>query len=207
MMKQHWFDRLERYLGVLCIPQLAAFLVGMNAIVWVMSLMRPAFPTMLTLDPGLVMQGQVWRVFTFLLIPPTMAPIWMFFWLYLLYIYATALETEWGDFRFNLFYGIGAMSTILASMLLGAGLSNVTLNTTIFLAFAMLYPDFELLLFFVLPVKVKWLAWLAWAAIGWNMFIGSTVTRVALFSGLVNYFVFFGADHWQDLKSRWVRRG
>ena len=205
-MKQRWFDRCERYLGVLCMPQLAAFLVGMNAVVWVMTMLRPDFAAVLSLEPELVMRGQVWRLFTFLLIPPTSSPLGMFLWLYLFYIYATALETEWGDFRFNLFYGIGVVSTAAASMAAGVGLSNAVLNSTIFLAFAALYPDFELLLLFILPVKVKWLAWLAWAAIGWSTLVGDAVTRLTLVAGLVNYGVFFGADHWMDLKLRLKRR-
>ena len=204
MLNSHWFDRLERRFGEWCVPQLASFIVGMNAIVWAMTMMRPAFPAVLSLEPELVMRGQVWRLFTFLLIPPTMSPIWMFFWLYILYIYASALEAEWGDFRFNLYYGIGAVSTILASMFLGVGLSNVPLQTSLFLAFAALYPDFEVLIMFILPAKVKWLAWLAWAGMAWNMLASNGATRVALAASLVNYAVFFGSDHWETAR-RWLK--
>src|SRR5205823_45350 len=107
---------------------------------------------------------------------------------------------RWGDFRFNLFYGIGACAVVLASMIIGLPLSNVTLNATIFLAFAALWPDFELLLFFVLPVKVKWLAYLAWAGILWSFLTGGWMARVALASGLMNYALFFGPSHLENLR-------
>lgn len=199
---RNWFGRLEYRLGEWAFPQLALFIVAMNAAVYVLSMFRPEFGAMLDLEPALVLQGQVWRLFTFLFIPPPMRPIWMFFWLYILFVYAQRLEAEWGDFKFNVFYGVGALATIAASLILGVGLSNMTLNTTIFLAFAALDPDFELLLFFFLPVKVKYLAWLAWAGISLAFLFGGWGARLALAAGTVNYFLFFGREHWDGVKFR-----
>ncbi len=199
-VKRNWLGRLETRLGDWAFPQLALFIVAMNAAVYVLSMLRPEFTALLDLEPALILKGQVWRLFTFLFIPPAMRPIWMFFWLYLIFIYAQRLESEWGDFKFNVFYGVGALATIAASLMLGVGLSNMPLNTTIFLAFAALDPDFELLLFFVLPVKVKYLAWLAWAAVAFAFIFGGWGTRLALAAGTVNYFLFFGGQHWADFK-------
>ncbi|MFH1724481.1 MAG: hypothetical protein ABII00_07655 [Elusimicrobiota bacterium] len=203
-MQRSWIDRLERRFGEWGIPNLALFIVGMNAGIWVLTRAKPEFARLLPLEPALVFEGQVWRLFTFIFIPPRLSPLWLFFWLYLLYIYAQALENEWGEFRFNLFYGIGAAATAAVSLILGVGLSNVPLNTTIFLSFAALYPDFELLLFFILPVKVKWLAWLAWAGIAWGFAAGGWVTRLALAAGLLNYAVFFGRRHLEAIQ-HWLR--
>ncbi len=203
---KHWFDRWERRLEFLAVPGLASLIVGMNAAVFALSMLKPEFPLMLRLDPALVMGGQLWRVLTFLFIPPAMSPMWMFFWLMLLYTYATALEAEWGDFRFNLFYGVGAAATVAASLLLGVGLSNIPLNTSIFLAFAALYPDFEIVLFFILPVKARWLAAFAWAGIAWGLLSSGLVGRVGLAAGLVNYALFFGRDHWEQAKQFLRRR-
>ena len=199
-MIQRWFDRLERRFSGWAMPQLSNFIVGMNAAIWALSLARPEFPARLTLEPALVRQGELWRVVTFLFIPPETSPLWLFFWLYLLWLYAQHLEARWGDFRFNLFYGIGAAATVLGSLAAGVPFSNVPLNATIFLAFAHLWPDFELLFFFVLPVKVKWLAWLAWAGIAWSFLVGGGLTRLALLCGLANYALFFGAEHLQSLR-------
>lgn len=196
----NWLGRAERRFGDWAMPQLSTFIVAMNAAVYVLSTIRPEFLDVLALEPALVLRGEVWRVFTFLFIPPAMAPVWMLFWLYLLFVYARALEQEWGDFRFNVYYGLGAAATAAASLATGSGLSNVPLNTSIFLAFAALYPDFQLLLFFILPVKVRWLAWLAWAGLAWTFLVGGWRLRVGLAAGLFPYFLFFGSKHWQDLK-------
>jgi hypothetical protein len=207
MLPQHWFDRLERRFGAFCIPDLASFLVGMNAIVWVMSLIRPAFPSLLVLDPQAVLAGQWWRVLTFVLVPPDIGPLWMIFWLILLYTYARALESEWGEFRFNLFYGIGAAATVAAALLSGWPMSNVTLNTSLFLAFAALYPDFEIVLFFVLPVRARWLAALAAAALAFSFLFRGAPARWEIASGLLNYLLFFGADHFESVRRLWRRYG
>lgn len=206
MLPQHWFDRLERRLHFLAIPGLASFLVGMNAIVWIMTLLRPEFPARLLLFPDAVWAGQAWRVLTFVFVPPPMAPLWMVFWLMLLYTYASALEQEWGDFRFNLFYGAGVAATVAASLASGRPLSNLTLNASLFLAFAALYPDFEIMLFFVLPVKVRWLALFAAAGLVWSFLTGGAAARWEVLSGTANYLLFFGGDHAFALRQWWRRR-
>ena len=201
-MKSEWSRRLERRFGSWAFPQLAAFIVFMNAAVWMLTLIKPQFPAVLVLVPELVLRGQVWRLFTFLFIPPAMSPIATFFWLYLLFIYAQALEAEWGDFQFNLFYAIGAAATLAASFYLGAGLTNIYLNASLFLAFAALFPEFELLLFFIVPVKIKWLAALAGVMMAWNFLGGDAVDRWAVASGLFNCGVFFGPELWEHAQHR-----
>lgn len=202
MPPRAWLDRLERSFGAWSLPDPALFLVGMNAAVWALSLIKPEFPLALTLDPVRILHGEAWRLATFLFIPPPAAPMWMVFWLLLFYSYAQALEAEWGEFRFTVYYGLGAAATALLSLALGAGLSNVPLNLSLFLAFAHLYPDVELLVFFVIPVKVRWLGLLAWASVALQFLSGGWGARLALLAGLLNYAVFFGADHIDALKRR-----
>ncbi|MFA6029073.1 MAG: Rhomboid family protein [Elusimicrobiota bacterium] len=201
-----WIGRLERRLGPWALENLGLFIVAMNAAVWALSLVKPDFPSLLALDPALLVSGQPWRALTFLFVPPTTHPVWMLLWLYLLFVYAGALEREWGDFRFNLFYLLGALALLGASLATGRGLSNMPLNASIFLAFAALFPDFELLLFFVLPVKVKWLAAFAWAGILWTLLAGSWDSRLTTAAGILNYAVFFGPAHARDLRGRLRRR-
>lgn len=206
MLPQHWFDRLERRFGAVAIPGLASFLVGMNAVVWAMSMVRPEFPSLLHLYPDALLAGQWWRALTFVMVPPPISPLWMVFWLMLLYTYAHALEEEWGDFRFNLFYGAGAIATVAAAMTSGWPLSNFTLNASLFLAFAALYPDFEITLFFILPVKARWLAVLTALGLAWSFFMKGTGARWEVVSGLVNYLLFFGGDHWATVRQMLRRR-
>src|SRR5262249_50371235 len=146
----------------------------------------------LILEPDAVRHGEVWRLMTFLFVPPPLGPLGMALWLLLLYQYGQSLENEWGNFRFFVFYALGAMATIIAGMwIVGETLSNLPLNTTLFLAFATLFPEFELLLFFILPMKVKYLAWLMGLGMAWSFVTGNSVTRVTIAAALVNYFLFF----------------
>lgn len=201
-MNGDWIDRLERRFGSWSLPDLPLFIVAMNAAIYVLAHLKPAFPQLLSLDPGRILAGEVWRLVTYLFIPPLIGPLLLFFWLYLLFVYAQALEAEWGEFRFNLYYALGAAATAAAALAGGAAFpnANVPVNASLFLAFAALYPDFELLLFFVLPVKVKWLALLAWLGLAWSFLGGGWLTRLALAAGLANYAVFFGPRHWQDFR-------
>jgi membrane associated rhomboid family serine protease len=199
-----WLDRLERHFHWLTIPEFPLFISAANGLIYLMSQFQPAFVEQLILDPAAIRMGQWWRVITFLFVPPDMNPFFLVFWLLLLYQFAQALEHAWGEFRFFLFYAIGAAATVLASVfILHAPLGNASLNTTLFLAFATLYPDFQLLLFFFIPIKVKYLAWLVWLSIVLSLFLGSFGTRVAVGASLANYALFFGADIGRTLQLRW----
>lgn len=204
-MTPAWADRLERRWGFLSVPGLAAFLAGMNAMVAALTWIKPEFPSQINLDPELIRQGQVWRVITYLFIPPEVGPLWLFLWLLLFYAYAQALEAAWGDFKLTLYCAIGALAMAAVSLVSGAPLPNVFFNTSLFLAFARLNPDFEILLFFILPVKMKYLAWLTWALAAWNLLLGSLVLRASVLAGVFNYLLFFGPAHLAELKRAWRR--
>src|SRR5882724_9411742 len=202
--RMRWLDRLERPLGFLAIPQFPLFIAAANGIIYFMAQAQPAFVGKLVLDPELVRAGEWWRIFSFLFVPPQMNPLFLVFWLLLLYQYATALENAWGEFHFFIFYLLGAAATVLAALLvLHEPLGNVSLNTSLFLAFATLYPDVELLIFFILPIKVKYLAWFVWLTIALSFVLGSFATRVALGAALANYGLFFGEDLWKAAQLRW----
>src|SRR5438046_3016554 len=131
-------DRLEKRLGSWAIPNFPLFIVAANGLIYLLALIRSDFLYRLVIDLDAIRQGEFWRLITFLFVPPMFGPIGMAFWLYLLYIYAQALETEWGSFRFCVFYGIGGLAMMAAAFWTGENLSNVPLNTTLFLAFATL---------------------------------------------------------------------
>lgn len=198
-----FLDRLERRFGAWAIPQFALFIVMANGLIYLLTQAQPDFPSRLMLNPDAIRQGEVWRVLTFLFVPPRIDPLSTAFWLLLLYQCAQALEHEWGDFRFCVFYGIGALVTALASLASGIPLSNVPLNITLLLAFATLFPNFQLLLFFIIPVKIKYLAAATWLGIAWTLATGSMITRVAIGASLVNYALFFGSQIWDGVKLRY----
>jgi membrane associated rhomboid family serine protease len=199
-----WLDRLERRFGAWAIPHFALLIVTANALIYFLAQTRPDYLYQLMLDPVAIRQGEYWRVLTFIFVPPPMSMLWMVFWLLLFYQFAQALEQEWGEFKFCVFYAVGALAMLVAALfIVGDTLSNIPLNTTLFLAFATLFPDFELLIFFILPVKVKYLAWLSWAGIFWSLATGSFGTRVAILASLVNYALFFGPDIAEAARRRW----
>jgi hypothetical protein len=189
-------DKLDRKFGRFAIRQLMVYIVGINGLVYLLSLANPESNAIskLWLDPHLVLQGEVWRLFTFVFIPPQASIFWIFFILYFYYIVGTGLEHEWGGFKFNIYYFTGMAATAAAAFIVGQGATALYLNLSLFLAFAYIYPNFEILLFFVVPVKVKYLAWLNWFFIGFTVLTAPLPAKVAATVSVLNYFLFFGKD-------------
>ncbi len=199
-----WLDRLERRFEFITIPQFPLFLATANGICYFMAQAQPAFVEQLYLSPVAIQTGEWWRVLTFLFVPPQMNPFFLIFWLMLLFQFAQALENAWGEFRFFVFYLIGAAATVLASLfIVQAPLSNAWLNSTLFLAFATLFPDFELLFFFIIPMKVKYLAWFTWGVTALAFIRGGLTTQVEILASLANYFLFFSSTLWRTLQLKW----
>ena len=101
--------RLERRFGRYAIHNLISVVVGGMAIVWVLSLLKPEFQERLWLDIGAVRHGQVWRLVTFLFIPPPSKPMWVIINLYFTWWVGSSLEQRWGPFKFNVYYLLGAL--------------------------------------------------------------------------------------------------
>lgn len=189
-------NRLERALYRLRVAPFFRFVVLAMAGVYVLDLFFPAFGLIGRMDlvAPMVFRGQVWRLVTFLLVPPLSASILQVaLMLYFYYFVGTALEGRWGARRFLLFYLIGAAAALAAGLLTGIG-TNEFLNLSLFFAFAIQYPDFELLLFFMIPIKVKWLALLNGVFYIYRFINGSWPVRAAILASLVNIVLFFGGD-------------
>ncbi len=204
-MNSSWPNRLERRIGFVAIPGLAIFLSGMQAVVGILTQFKPEMPLQLTLEPSLILSGQIWRCLTFILIPPNLTPLWLFFWVMMLYSYLIRLEAYWGDFQFTLFCLIGTACASAAALLTGLQLTATHFHMSLFLAFARLNPEYEVYFFFVIPARMKWLAAAFWFIIGWDALFGIASDRIAIAAGLANYFLFFGSSHWKDLKLMWHR--
>ena len=160
-------SKLERTLGRFAVPDLALYLVFGQVTVYLAILIGRLDPGLFLFVPRLALMGQWWRLLTFLLMPPPMNIIFICFAWWIFYMMGRALEDFWGAFRFNLFIVLGAALSVGLSFLRPEmAINNAFLAGSVFLAFAYLNPDFELLLFFVLPVKIKWLALLTWVVYG-----------------------------------------
>ena len=197
-----WIDKLERRFGRYGIPRLMVFLTGIMLAVYAADLVLGGqILPMLTFNRSLILQGEIWRVVTFLFLPPSSSPIWILFALYFYVIMGNGLESAWGCFRFNLFYLVGALAAILSGFLTGASV-NEYLNLSLFLAFAALYPEHQVLLFFVLPIKIKWLALLDLVYFALALVLGSWSVRAAVLLALVNILLFFGGPLVRNLKQQ-----
>ena len=195
-------DKLERRLGRYAVPHVTVSLVFCQVFVYIVDWTNPKMGILsrLQLIPNLVLEGEVWRLVSFVFQPPPMNLIFAFFFWYLFYIMGTALENTWGTFRYNLFLLIGYLATVgVAFVTPDRPTYNGFLQGSVFLAFAFLYPDFQLMLFFLIPVKVKWLALLQWIGYFFALvFVPSWPVRLATLAAICNFVLFF----WRDLLLR-----
>lgn len=208
-------DRLEKRFGHLAVPNVALALIIAQLVVYGFILTGRVEFTSLLLIPQAVLGGEWWRLISFLIVPPEIATtafqalFLAFFW-YIFWMMSHALESAWGVFRFNLFLLCGILFSV-AGCFLGQWVSSETLMVlsprflylSVFFAFATLHPNVEFLLFFVLPVKVKWLAWIAAAFTAMEvLFAPNMGARIVLLAPLLNYFLFFREPLLQSLRAR-----
>ncbi len=201
-----FLNKLERRLKGACIHNLMLYIVlGMLAI-YLIDFLRPglALSSHLYLDMGLVAQGQVWRLITFIFLPPATSIFWLAFSLYFYYLIGSALEGQWGSFKFNIFYLVGILGSILSALLTGYA-SNTYLNLSLFFAFAILYPDFQMMLFFFIPIKIKYLAILDAVLFLWQFIMGGWSVRISILFALANVALFFFGDAKRQYQ-QWKRR-
>jgi hypothetical protein len=132
---------------------------------FVLDLVNPSFYYQyLSLNAEAILHGQIWRIVTFIIEPPSSSLIFIVLVLYMYYMLGTQLERVWGAFRFNLYFFSGMLFHVIAAILVylvtGVNLTMDTwyLNMSLFFAFAAIYPDMQFLLFMVIPIKAKWLA-------------------------------------------------
>jgi len=147
----------------------------------------------LAFDRSALFAGQVWRLVSFIIIPVNSSILFIILSLYFYWLMGTALESEWGSFKFNIFYLFGVIGTILAGLITGYAV-NTFLNMSLFLAFALLYPDFQMRLFFLIPVKVKYLAYIEAAYLLFMLIFSSWQMKIVIFVSLLNIVLFFWTD-------------
>lgn len=201
MIDVSFLDKLERKCGRIAIPNLMLLIVGGMFTVFLMDLMLPELDIYgwIYFDRTLILQGEVWRLLSFLFEPTSSSMLWILFSLYFYYMIGDALENYWGSFRFNVYYFVGVLGAIISGMITGYT-SNNYLNLSLFFAFAVLYPNYELLLFFFFPVKIKYLAF-----VDACFFVISLVTEIwpfklAILFSILNFLLFFGGDFFKKLR-------
>lgn len=192
------------------IPNLMLIIIGGNVAVYIMDMLsNGTFSGVLAFIPGAIFHGQVWRLVSFIVVPQASSNLIFFaITLYFYYFIGTQLERYWGTARFNVFYFSGVILSAVMGLIIGFLNGGVNcpyetatmyyVNMSLFFAFATLYPDMRVLLFYIIPIKVKYLAWLDAAlfavAIVQSLLQSRFVYALLPVMALLNYFIFFGGD-------------
>ena len=196
------------------IPNLMLYIVIANAIIWVFSLMDTSnfLVPMLRFSPYHILHGQVWRLFTFALLPHTggwLALIAFYFY----YFIGSTIERQWGSGKFTIYFFSGLVLTVIygfvlyfiqgagleaagkegLSLYIGAFVSAYYIYLSMFFTFATLYPDMSVLLFFIIPVKMKWLGLLDAALFLYDVIrIQPFAFKLLPLVAVLNYLLFCG---------------
>ena len=203
----NWISRLERKYGRFCIPNLISIIVGGQILVYAIELFVNQFISVyLGLSRSLLLMGQVWRLITFVFIPFSGGgPLSVILGIYFTWFIGTALEQEWGDFRYTVYLLSGMLGTVLACLLTGVTGSTYCLSLSLLLAFAMLYPEVQLLLFFVIPLKVKYFGIFAAALWVFSFLSMGMLGKLNYLLCMLGFLLFFGPQAWHNIRA-WVRR-
>lgn len=190
------FD-LERKLRRYAISDLMKYIVIGQGIVFALLYIWPTLGyqlySLITLTRTGLMRGQIWRLVTFIFVPPSSSPIFILFALYFYYMIGVGLENQWGKVKFNLYYLVGMLGSIIAALITGYA-DNTFLNLSLFFAYAALYPDEQVLLFMILPIKMKYLALVDAALYLYYFIVGTASTRITIMLCLLNVALFLGGD-------------
>ncbi|MCM1569392.1 MAG: hypothetical protein NC081_08095 [Roseburia sp.] len=207
-------SNFEKKFGKYAIPNLTLILIMCYIVGYAISLINSTFLSYLTLDPGQILfQGQIWRLFTWLIVPPDSPGLFTIIMLFFYYNIGTLMERTLGTYRYNVYLILGMLLTVaasflcfgliclfpgmvsgmpvLASFMYSPCFSTYYINISIFLAFAVCYPEMQVLLMFVIPVKVKWMGILDLVLLGYDMIAGNIFTKFAVGAALLNFLLFY----------------
>lgn len=195
----NWLDKMERKFGRYAIRNLPLYIVLLYAIGAVLNITtQGAYYQYVALNPYLVLHGEVWRILGFLITPPDASLIFIIFVLLFYYSIGESLVNVWGAFRFNMYILVGVVGTILAAFLVYLiypspyiYMDTTYLNLSMFLAYAAIFPEMRIYLYAIIPIKVKWLAWVDVAGLVYLFITGGLGTRVSIVVSLLNFLLFY----------------
>ena len=201
----NWIDKLERKFGRHGgIPNLTVYIIICYVIGYLLTYMNPSLLSMMSLDVSKILQGQIWRLVTWVIYPPSTGNFLFFY-----YPIGTSLERTWGSFRYTLYIFSGLLFVLIAAfityfvtggfvvidgmtyMIGGSVFTTYYVSLSVFLAYAACYPDMQILLWFVIPIKMKWMGLVYGVMILYGIISGSMVTRIAIIASILNFIIFF----------------
>ena len=211
----NWINKLERKYHNYAIPELTKIMIITYIIGYILNFV--GLSGFISFNPYLIMHGQIWRVITWVLMPPSSLDLFTVIMLFFYYSLGTALERTWGDFRYNVYILSGLIFTIIGSFLvyfvgqatglasfngmvldartygylISASVSTYYINMSIFFAFAASYPDMQIMLYFIIPLKIKWIAYLDAVFIAYRLVVAPWYAKIVILVSLLNFLLFY----------------
>lgn len=202
-----FIDKLERKFGRFGIPNLTIYMIVCYVIGYALMIVNPGILNWLSLEPAYILRGQVWRLVTWVLYPPSTSGVLWFAIAVLFFYYpiGTSLERTIGTFKYTLYILSGVIFTILGAFILyfllggnvlvGNVFSTYYISLSTFLAYAMCYPDMQVLLMFIIPVKMKWMAIFYVVIVVYEMIlyvmVGAWYLVIPIVASLLNFIIFY----------------
>lgn len=197
-----WFHKLERRLEPLAIPHVLLAIVAGQTFFYLAELIKLVERSRLVLAGALAAQGEWWRIFSFVLVPPDAHWALIAFALYMVYFLGNSLEEEMGVLRLNLFLLCGWALTVGVAMIAPTMVvNNAFIGGSVFLAFAYLNPTYVFYVFLIIPVQVRWLALITWIFYAISFFLGGLGGKLLVLASTGNFMLFFGARMLRDLRT------
>lgn len=194
------------------VPNLMLYIVIISLAVWLLSIMDPSKTLMsfFVFSPERILKGEVWRLVSFVFVPQSLS-FWELLFFYFYYWIGNVLEKEWGTPRFNIFLISGVLLTAVYGFIIyfitkqSIAVTTYFIYLSMFFSFATLFPDVQVLFMFIIPIKVKWLAYLDAAFFLLSMLTQSFPFNLLPLVAVLNYLVFFGDDLFSSLRSNKAR--
>ena len=202
----NWIDKLERKFGRFGVENLTMYVIICYVVGYFLAYFNPSLLSMLSLEPALILRGQIWRIITWVIYPPSMSNVLWFVIAIVFFYYpiGTSLERTWGSFRYTLYIFSGILFSVIGAFILyfitgaygiGSLFNTYYISLSVFLAYALSYPDMQILLWFVIPIKMKWMAIVYGVMVLYDMItylrIGLWVYVVPIIASLLNFVLFF----------------
>lgn len=205
-------DKLEKKLGKFAVNNLIVYILAAYGIGYLLDFGQRftgvPYLNYLTLEPYYILHGQIWRLVSWIIIPPDRSLIFAIIMFFLYYQLGTTLEQTWGSFKFNVFIFGGMFFTLIGAFITyaiygtaipvgyigGITTTNYVL-LSIFLAFSACFPDMQVLLYFIIPIKMKWMSIFYVVIIGYQALSyirgGLWFAAAPIIASVVNFLVFY----------------
>ena len=181
------------------IPNLMRYLTIANGLFWVLNMINPSFLSFMLFSPALILRGQIWRLVSFLFIPPSTGLLALLVF-YFYYWIGSTLENQWGTGQFTIYFFTGVVLTVIYGFVIyfitgkSVVMDSSYLYLSMFFSFAVLFPDMQVLFMFFIPVKMKYLAIIDAAFFLFSVFRASFPENLLPLVAVLNFLIFCGGE-------------